>query len=111
MLSGLEVVGGSHLRRVSEPLGRHMGRVPLHPVGRTGRPEVLEETGQGLVARPLHDPFQVGAEVDAKPTGKWCHERFSLCSLLRRVSQDRPQVRADRHHPDGVIRPMMLRLL
>jgi len=54
-----EVVLGRDLRGVSEPLGDHVGRVPLRPVGRTGRPEDLQDPLPGLVARLEDDPLEV----------------------------------------------------
>jgi len=53
-----QVVLGRHLRGVSEPLRHHVGRVLLDPVGRTGRSEILEDPGPGLVARLQDDPLQ-----------------------------------------------------
>jgi hypothetical protein len=39
-----QVVLRCHLRRVSQPLGNHVGRILLNPARRTRRPEVLEES-------------------------------------------------------------------
>ena len=56
MLAGHQVVLGGDLRRVSEPLGDRVGRVPLHPVGFAGGPEILSlevvpvEGGQVMTA-------------------------------------------------------------
>jgi len=43
MLPGLGVMGRSHLRRLSQLIGNHVGRIFLHPIGRTRRPKILQE--------------------------------------------------------------------
>ena len=60
MLEGHQVVLGGDLRRVPEPLGDRVGRVPLHPVGFAGGPEVLEQPRPGLVASLRNNPFKGG---------------------------------------------------
>ena len=55
MLAGHQGVLGGDLRRVPEPLGDRVGRVPLHPVGFAGGPEVLEQPRPGLVSAVLSE--------------------------------------------------------
>lgn len=43
VVAGHQVVLGRHLRRVSQPLGNHVGRIFLNLVRRTRSPEVLRE--------------------------------------------------------------------
>ena len=102
MLAGHQVVLGGDLRRVSEPLGDRVGRVPLHPVGFAGGPEVLEQPRPGLVASLRDNPFKVCPHVDIL-SGR--HGDDQCCpgfTLVEGVRQDRPQFGTDRHDADGM---------
>ena len=47
VLLGHQAVLGGHLRRVAQPLGDRMRRVPFHPVGLAGGPQILEQSRPG----------------------------------------------------------------
>jgi len=68
VLAGHQVMLRGHLRRMAQPLGDRMGRVPLHPVGLTRSPQVREQPRPGFVAGLRDNPLQVRAKVDALKT-------------------------------------------
>jgi hypothetical protein len=58
VLAGYQIVLGRDLRRVSEPLGDHVGRILLHTVGLAGSPQILKQPRPGLMPGLGDDPLE-----------------------------------------------------
>lgn len=67
-VSGLQVMLRGDGGAVAQPFGDRMGGMYIGPIGRAGRPHVVEEAAPGLLARLEDDPLELGSQVHARST-------------------------------------------